>query len=140
MSDWIGDLPGAGELPDALGGGALPGDPGVDDGGLLLDLGGETYGLSASLVEGDGSVGSVTLADDNGMTICADTDGDGAVDYLSVVGFDGSWSAWRRLGSVSGATGDAEEPTDGDPPATPGSATDNWNTDGWKCVERGGWG
>jgi hypothetical protein len=82
-------------------------------------------------------VGSVTLADDKGMTICADTDGDGTVDYLSVVGFDGSWSAWRRLGSIAGDIPDAAGAS---PPATPGRPTDNWNTHGWMCVERGDWG
>lgn len=131
----LGGLPGAGELTELL---AAAGPDAADsDGHLLLDLGGRTYGLPTDLDEGELGVGSVTLADDNGMTICADTDGDGTVDYLSVVGFDGSWSAWRRLASVVGDIPDAA----GDPPpATPGRPTDNWNTYGWMCVERGDWG
>lgn len=128
----VSGLPGAGKLT-----GLPAAGPDAADGHLLLDLGGRTYGLPTDLDEGELGVGSVTLADDNGMTICADTDGDGTVDYLSVVGFDGSWSAWRRLGSIAGDIPDAA----GDPPpATPGRPTDNWNTHGWMCVERGDWG
>ena len=103
------------------------------EGHLVLDIGGVSYGLPASHDLGEDAVeDAVTLTDDRGMAVCADTDGDGHVDRLSVVGFDGSWSHWERAGKA----GD----TDTEPPATPTGPTDNWTTGGWECVERGGWG
>ncbi|WP_291479248.1 DUF6802 family protein [Corynebacterium sp.] len=86
------------------------GGTGGTGGGLLLDLGDLTFGLPVShSLPGEESV---TLTDDTGMTICADTDGDGRVDTLSVVTFDGGWSSWRRLDCMrdpaAGSTGPAE--------------------------------
>ncbi|WP_297009320.1 DUF6802 family protein [uncultured Corynebacterium sp.] len=98
-------------------------------GHLILDIGDVSYGLPPSHDLGvDAVEDAVTLTDDRGMAVCADTDGDGHVDRLSVVGFDGSWSNWERTGQS------------GEPPGTPTAPTDNWTTGGWECVERGGWG
>jgi len=129
--DGLDGLDGPEDLPEFGANGATPGD--AADGSLVLDIGGGTYGLPAPH-ELDGTVGdaAVTLTDDRGMAVCTDTDGDGYVDRLSVVGFDGSWSSWRR--TIDGRD------TPGVPPSTPGSATDNWKICGWECVERGQWG
>ncbi|MGO1950298.1 MAG: DUF6802 family protein [Mycobacteriaceae bacterium] len=159
MTDWDSwdGLPGAQGLEPAEGTeGMLPGD------GLLLDLDGVSYALPAS-ADVPGVEESVTLTDDSGMTICSDTDGDGLVDYMSVVTFDGGWSAWRLQASMAGESsvssitlngshgepdnsGIAGNPREGRgtggvvPPATPGNGIDNWNTVGWECVDRGKWG
>lgn len=86
--------------------------PGTTGSGLLLDLGDETFGLSGSCVlPGEESV---TLADETGMTICADTDGDGRVDTLSVVTFDGGWSSWRRQDCMDGSAAATEAATEVD--------------------------
>lgn len=66
-------------------------------GHLVLDLDGVSYRLPVSDDLGPDAVEeAVTLTDGRGMAVCADTDGDGHVDRLSVVGFDGSWSSWER--------------------------------------------
>lgn len=127
--DWF-DLGGLDGL-DGLDG-LEPVDP-ATDGHLILDIGDVSYGLPASHDLGeDAAEDAVTLTDDRGMAVCSDTDGDGHVDRLSVVGFDGSWSHWER----GGQAGD----TDAEPPVTPTGPTDNWTTSGWECVERGEWG
>ncbi|MGP5931535.1 DUF6802 family protein [Corynebacterium glyciniphilum] len=108
MTGWdeIG-LPGAAGVDPVVVGGE---GPGPIEFGLLLDLGDETFGLPAAhVLPGEESV---TLADDTGMTICADTDGDGRVDTLSVVTFDGGWSSWRRQDCMDGAAGGTEMATD----------------------------
>lgn len=90
---------------DSVGSVGLPGMeslmPTATGGGtdrLTVDLDGTSYELPASTtVPGHEIVEeSVTLTDETGMTILSDTDGDGHVDYMSVVTFDGGWSAWRR--------------------------------------------
>lgn len=140
-----GGLGGLGDLP-VLAGGEAPA------GHLVLDIDGVSYGLPASHDLGpDAAEEAVTLTDDRGMAVCADTDGDGHVDRLSVVGFDGSWSSWERrpvpgevavpaAGPVTGVTGQDAAPDSDGPPVTPTGATDNWTVVGWECVERGGWG
>jgi hypothetical protein len=90
-------LPGAAGLDPVTAGQAESGE------GLLLDLGDVTFGLPVShRLPGEESV---TLTDDTGMIICADTDGDGRVDTLSVVTFDGGWSSWRRQDCMRDAAG-----------------------------------
>lgn len=104
------------------------------DGHLVLDIGGVSYGLPGSEDLGVGAEEeAVTLTDDRGMALCTDTDGDGHVDRMSVIGFDGTWSSWRRVG-------DEGVPDPEIPPSTPVAATENWRIGGWECVERGEWG
>lgn len=131
----FGGLDGLNNYDTVDGGGVVP------DGHLVLDIAGVSYGLPASHDLGEGATEeAVTLTDDRGMAVCADTDGDGHVDRVSVVGFDGSWSAWeRRRDAGTGPPADA--PAQGAiPPVTPGAPTDNWRADGWECVQRGEWG
>ncbi|MGV0869898.1 hypothetical protein [Corynebacterium kalidii] len=107
-------LPGAADLDPVSAGQVEAGE------GLLLDLGDVTFGLPVShRLPGEESV---TLTDDTGMTICADTDGDGRVDTLSVVTFDGGWSSWRRQDCMSDGVNDHAEDHAGDH-AEDGSAT-----------------
>ncbi|MEJ6549768.1 hypothetical protein PQI66_09460 [Corynebacterium sp. USCH3] len=128
MTGWDGiGLPGAAGLDPVSG----PSDPsGLQDGygtgdGLLLDLGDQTFGLPVShVLPGEEAV---TLSDDTGMTICADTDGDGRVDTLSVVTFDGGWSSWRRrecMTDVSEIDTDVSSVTAGGVDVGAGAATE----------------
>lgn len=78
---------------------------------------------------------SVTIADDQGMSILSDTDGDGKVDYVSSVSYDGQWSAWRWM-----ETGEAEGASQRKNSNTPDTGKGRWQTDAWKCVDRGEWG
>lgn len=78
---------------------------------------------------------SVTIADDQGMSILSDTDGDGKVDYVSSVSYDGQWSAWRWI-----ETGEAEGASQRKNDDTPDPGKGRWQTDAWKCVDRGEWG
>lgn len=78
---------------------------------------------------------SVTIADDQGMSILSDTDGDGRVDYVSSVSYDGQWSAWRWIES-----GEAEGASQRKNSNTPDTGNNQWQADAWKCVDRGEWG
>lgn len=78
---------------------------------------------------------SVTIADDQGMSILSDTDGDGKVDYVSSVSYDGQWSAWRWI-----ETGEAEGASERKNRNTPDTGNNQWQADAWKCVDRGEWG
>lgn len=78
---------------------------------------------------------SVTIADDQGMSILSDTDGDGKVDYVSSVSYDGRWSAWRWI-----ETGEAEGASERKNSNTPDTGNNQWQADAWKCVDRGEWG
>lgn len=80
---------------------------------LLLDLDGTTFGLPAA-AESPGLEESVTLTDETGMTICSDTDGDGRVDSMSVVTFDGGWSSWRLQECMSYTGTDVSSVTESD--------------------------
>lgn len=59
---------------------------------------GMTIGEEELLLPADMDTDSTTVATADGMSIFADTDGDGQIDYVSNVSFDGHWSAWRWLG------------------------------------------
>lgn len=129
MSGWEFGADGFPLFPGASG--LDPVDPAQVDGvgdGLLLDLGDETFGLPAShvldgLEEVAGVEESVTLSDDTGMTICSDTDGDGRVDAVSVVTFDGGWSSWRRQDCMAGVRGATEISPDVSSVTTNGEGT-----------------
>ena len=108
---------------------------------------------------------SATFTNEEGMTIVSDLDGDGRVDYVSTVSFDGHRAAWRPEGSggsddspttenggnfMVGRGGvlknEEENPagtgaTDGTTPdASPEIHNETWSVDRWKCVDRGEWG
>lgn len=130
---------------------ALVGPSGDDM--LLMEYNGEEYRIPADL-----DAESATLTDGRGMNILADTDGDGRVDYVSTVDYNGSWSAWRWQGgtvAISSA-GDGSAKVDSVevdsvgaieqqklhsvPENTPEQGGRNWDKGAWKCVERGEWG
>ena len=67
----------------------------------LFDL-----GAPGADLEGDGFMEAVTLEDARGLTVFTDSDGDGSVDHVSTVRFDGSYDSWRLAGT-------APEPPDG---------------------------
>lgn len=97
------------------------------DGDLGMIVGEEKF-----LFPSDTDTDSATVATDEGMSIFADTDGDGQVDYVSNVSFDGHWSAWRWLGEVEKPGGVGE--------STPSYSGEKWDSRSWKCVDRGEWG
>lgn len=101
--------------------------PPTDETGLLMEVHGTDYRVPALEDEE-----SATFTSDDGMSILADTDGDGRIDYVSNVTFDGQWSAWRW-----------QDPADSNaplPPEMPSKSPQSWQEDRWICVERGEWG
>lgn len=81
--------------------------PGAHGTGMVLDIGGELYDLGPGLADtdADGRADSVTLADERGLSIYSDIDGDGAVDHVTTVLFDGTWETWTSGGGTSGGAG-----------------------------------
>ena len=55
--------------------------------GLVVVVDGQAYDLG-------GHEDSVTSADAQGLSIYADLDGDGTVDHVTTVRFDGTWQSW----------------------------------------------
>lgn len=140
MAWWLG-LHGLDEVPEWSG----EGDP--EEGILHLRVDGRQWRLSA-LGE------SATLADENGMTIYADIDGDGQVDHISTVHADGAFEVWSTDPEVAAwglaagfVPGEAESsvrdndgwglPSDGTPEmGDPEGVLDHVRGE-WICVERG---
>ncbi|WP_448852627.1 DUF6802 family protein [Corynebacterium sp. 335C] len=120
--------PGAGAAPGGADGfGAGAGGIGAGSGGgMLVRLGDAVLDLGPVDAE-PGVADSVTLADDDGLTIYTDTDGDGTVDEIVTVRFDGTWESWD--------TSDA--PTDG---GGAGRAAGSWGAADWELRESGTWG
>lgn len=78
--------------------------------------------------------GSVTLADDRGLSIFADRDGDGAADHVTTMLYDGTWEMW---------SGDAPlaDPGGADETAYPESGGDSHTeVAAWERIETGRWG
>lgn len=86
----------------------------VGDG--VLDLGSPEADL-----DGDGFMEAVTRGDDRGLTVYTDVDGDGAVDHVSTVRFDGSYDSWRLANPTEGVPfgGFTNEPHSGPPGSEP---------------------
>lgn len=102
------------------------GQPGGEH-GLLMDVHGTDYRVPAMEDEE-----SATFTDEEGMSILADTDGDGRIDYVSHVTFDGQWSAWRWNDPAQHALAN--------PPENATTRAETWHEERWICVERGEWG
>lgn len=112
---------------------------------LVHNPDGADHGWSPSIDLEVGQDAAMTFADDHGMAVCSDSTGNGCVDHISVVGFDGSWSSWQRSTDCeTSASPDllrSEEDTgEQTPPVTPTIPMNNWRVEGWECVERGQWG
>lgn len=67
----------------------------VGDG--VLDLGSPEADL-----DGDGFMEAVTRDDGRGLTVYTDVDGDGTVDHISTVRFDGTYDSWRLANPTAG--------------------------------------
>lgn len=63
----------------------------------VLDLGSPEADL-----DGDGFMEAVTRGDGRGLTVYTDVDGDGTVDHVSTVRFDGSYDSWRLANPTEG--------------------------------------
>ena len=63
---------------------------------MTLSLEGSFYELGDARLDadGDGTSDSVTLSDDDGLTVYTDSDGDGMVDRVTTVRFDGGYASW----------------------------------------------
>lgn len=82
----------------------------------VLDLGSPEADL-----DGDGFMEAVTLGDDRGLTVFTDADGDGTVDHVSTVRFDGSYDSWRLANPTEGVpfggfTNEARDAVTGESP------------------------
>lgn len=98
----------------------------VGGAGLVVEVEGQLYDL------GDDE-GSITLADDSGLSIYSDLDGDGTVDHVTTVRFDGTWESWSSddvgaADAMGGAAADTE------------SAAGKWDAYSWEQSARGSWG
>lgn len=79
--------------------------------GLVVTIDGQVFDLGIAGANGadvaDG--GSITLADDRGLSIYADVDGDGAVDHVTTMLYDGSWQTWHVQEDGGAEDGGAED-------------------------------
>ena len=97
----------------------------VGGAGLVVEVDGQLYDL------GDDE-GSITLADDSGLSIYSDLDGDGTVDHVTTVRFDGTWESWssddvRAADAMGGAAVETV------------SAAGKWDAYSWEQSARGSW-
>ena len=97
----------------------------VGGAGLVVEVDGQLYDL------GDDE-GSITLADDSGLSIYSDLDGDGTVDHVTTVRFDGTWESWssddvRAADAMGGAAVESA------------SAAGKWDAYSWEQSARGSW-
>lgn len=92
------------------------GPPGVS--GLTLSLEGSFYDLGDARLDadGDGTSDSVTLSDDDGLTVYTDSDGDGMVDRMTTVRFDGGYASWTMSsdGELDGGRAAQERDLEGE--------------------------
>lgn len=175
--DFGGDLSGdfGGELGGGEAGGGFAAGPdavcglegaaalaGGDAGtGMVIGIGGELFDLGPGTADtdSDGVADSVTLADDRGLSIFTDADGDGTVDHVTTVLFDGTWETWSADGEVPPARAEVCLPGDSGPeiaddasvpfggdlmgvddprhgvPAAPAT----WDATAWELREHGRW-
>lgn len=88
----------------------------VPVGSGVLDLGSPEADL-----DGDGFMEAVTREDARGLTVYTDVDGDGTVDHVSTVRFDGSYDSWRLANPAVGVAfgGFTNEAAASDPAPAP---------------------
>ena len=72
--------------------------------GLHVPVGEDVLDLGApeADLDGDGFMEAVTRGDVRGLTVYTDVDGDGTVDHVSTVRFDGSYDSWRLANPAEG--------------------------------------
>ena len=93
----------------------------------VLDLGSPEADL-----DGDGFMEAVTRGDVRGLTVYTDADGDGTVDHVSTVRFDGSYDSWRLANPTEGVPfgGFTNEADHGPSRSTPAPAR-------WERIDHG---
>lgn len=99
----------------------------VDGAGLVVEIDGQLYDL------GDDE-GSITLADDSGLSIYSDLDGDGTVDHVTTVRFDGTWESWSADEADSSGVESASEDS-----AQTAESVGQWDAYSWERDARGSW-
>jgi hypothetical protein len=118
MTDPFPDPTGISGSPDVCG---LEGAPlaGPDSLGLHVPVTGGVLDLGSpeADLDGDGFMEAVTLQDVRGLTVFTDADGDGTVDHVSTVRFDGSYDSWRLANPAAGVPfgGFTNEPSAAEP-------------------------
>ncbi len=102
--------------------------------GLHVPVGQDVLDLGApeADLDGDGFMEAVTLGDDRGLTVYTDSDGDGTVDHVSTVRFDGTYDSWRLANPTEGLPfgGFTNETLDGRPGPSPVAAR-------WERIDHG---
>lgn len=126
--------------------GARPLAPGQMGHGMVVTVDGQMYDLgmsstdsaasapgsaSSSVLESESASSSITLADDRGLSIYSDIDGDGTVDQVTTVLFDGSWETWKADASI----GEGNEAG-----GAAGRSIGDWGAYEWEEATRGRWG
>ena len=112
-------------------------------GGMILEIGGEWFDLGPGVGDGDddGIADSVTLADDRGLSIYSDVDGDGTVDHVTTVLFDGTYETW----TAAAASDSTPKSSGGTPSGVWADSVDKrespstWGAHEWERGERGRW-
>ena len=96
--------------------------------GLHVPVGDEVLDLGSpeADLDGDGFREAVTRGDDRGLTVDTDVDGDGTVDHVSTVRFDGSYDSWRLANPAEGVPFGGFTNEAGDDPASPPPPPARW--------------
>nr|WP_205570506.1 DUF6802 family protein [Corynebacterium lactis] len=113
---------------------AVPLADGEVGNGLVVVVDGQAVDL--------GEESSVTLADDSGLSVYSDLDGDGEVDHVTTVRFDGSWESWSSEESWASEVGGERMESagsEGQKRAEPESVV-NWDAYSWEQSTTGRWG
>ena len=125
--DFLGDI--FSHLP------AEPGGAGRQD--MVFSVAGSEYAIPNPQ-----GLDSATFTSEDGVTTVSDLDGDGHVDYVSNVSYDGTWTAWRPDG-MADTTENGQpmsEPVEGAAEFTPNEVSKTWDAGRWECVDRWEWG
>ncbi|WP_311488308.1 DUF6802 family protein [uncultured Corynebacterium sp.] len=104
---------------------------------MVFSVGGSEYAIPNPQ-----GLGSATFTGEDGVTTVSDLDGDGHVDYVSNVSYDGKWTAWRPDGAADAKENGQQmsEPVEGVAESTPNEVSKTWDAGRWECVDRGEWG
>lgn len=100
--------------------------------GLVVVVDGQSFDLGEE-------ESSVTLADCDGLSVYSDMDGDGEVDHVTTVRFDGTWESWNSPVEDSESAGDVDG-EGGLAGNDVGEPVANWDAYTWEQSARGNWG
>lgn len=121
-------------------------EPVHPDDWLAVDLGGHRFTVPA-----ESATASLTIHEPDRFNILSDRDGDGLIDHISAITYDGTWTAWQVSGGhpagaeSAGVAGEGGVVTGGEEVedtggVTPDQAGEKGQGERWECVEWGQWG